>query len=333
MEKAGKIKLGLFVILGTLFFVASMYFIGDRRSLFGSTFKIKAIFSNVNGLQKGNNVRFLGIDVGTVNQIMILNDTSIMVEMVIKEENHEFIKKDAISTIGTDGLMGNKLVNISPKSISAQMVNEGDTLPTLSEIITEDMLRRLEQTNTNIAMISSNLVDITDEIQLGRGTIGKLIKDSTFAQNIDITIENLRDASKKSTDILASIEDKLKDINLKNGSVGSLLMDTVFAGNIEQMVKEMMLTSTNTKEITQELKDMIIHLKAGEGMAGSIVNDTTLVNNLEKSMDNIQKGTAAFNENMEALKHNFLFKGYYKKQEKMKQKEAKRIRNDKNQQD
>lgn len=320
MEKTGKIRLGLFVIIGTLFFVTSMYFIGDKQSLFGSTFKINAIFSNVNGLQKGNNVRLLGIDVGTVNKIIILNDTSIMVEMVIKEENHEFIKKDAISTIGTDGLMGNKLVNISPKSISSRIVNEGDTLPTLSEIITEDMLRSLEQTNSNIAIITSNLVDITDEVQLGKGTIGKLLKDTAFAKNIDLTVFNLKESSKKSTEILLSIEDKLKGINLKDGALGTILTDTVFSGNIERMVKEIMLASTNSKEITQELKGLIINLKAGQGLVGSIVADTTLVNNLEKSMDNIQKGTAAFNEDMEALKHNFLFRGYFKKQEKNKSK-------------
>ena len=323
MEKTGKIRLGLFVIIGTLFFVTSMYFIGDKQSLFGSTFKINAIFSNVNGLQKGNNVRLLGIDVGTVNKILILNDTSIMVEMVIKEEHHEFIKKDAISTIGTDGLMGNKLVNISPKSISSQIVNEGDTLPTLSEIITEDMLRSLEQTNTNIAMITSNLVDITDEVKLGKGTIGKLLKDTTFSNNIDETVSYLKESSKKSTKILTSVENKLKSIHLKDGAIGTLLMDTTFAVNIEQMVKELMSASTNTKEITQELKDLVIHLKAGQGMAGSIVNDTTLVNNLEKSMDNVQKGTAAFNESMEALKHNFLFRGYFKKLEKNKLKNKK----------
>lgn len=323
MEKSGKIKLGLFVIIGTLFFVASMYFIGDKQNLFGSTFKIKSIFNNVNGLQKGNNVRFLGIDVGTVNKIEIINDTSILVTMIIKEESRAFIKKNSISTIGTDGLMGNKLINITPKNSSSQVVNEGDTLVTLSEIITEDMLRRLEQTNTNIAMISSNLVDITDEIQLGKGTIGKLIKDSTLAQNIDVTIENLKDASKKSTTILSNIEDKLKDINLKKGSVGTLLTDTAFAENIEQMVKEMKAASENTKDLTQELKEMIIQMRAGQGVAGGVVNDTIMLNNLEKSMDNIQKGTAAFNENMEALKHNFLVRGYFKKQEKIKQKNKK----------
>ena len=323
MEKSGKIKLGLFVIIGTLFFVASMYFIGDKQNLFGSTFKIKSIFNNVNGLQKGNNVRFLGIDVGTVNEIEIINDTSILVTMIIKEESRAFIKKNSISTIGTDGLMGNKLVNITPKNSSSQVVNEGDTLVTLSEIITEDMLRRLEQTNTNIAMISSNLVDITDEIQLGKGTIGKLIKDSTLAQNIDVTIESLKDASKKSTTILSNIEDKLKDINLKKGSVGTLLTDTTFAENIEQMVREMKAASENTKDLTQELKEMIIQMRAGQGVAGGVVNDTIMLNNLEKSMDNIQKGTAAFNENMEALKHNFLVRGYFKKQEKIKQKNKK----------
>ncbi len=323
MEKNGKIRLGLFVIIGTVLFIASMYFIGDKQNLFGSTFKINAIFSNVNGLQKGNNVRFLGINIGTVKDIEILNDTSILVVMIIEENTKEFIKKNAISTIGTDGLMGNKIVNISPKSTFSDVVNEGDTLPTLSEIITEDMLRSLEQTNTNIAIISSNLVEVSANIKSGKGTIGRLIKDTTFAKNIGETLANLKESSKKTNIILNIVEEKIQGFNFKDGTVGSLLMDTVFAENLEQMIVEMKTTSTNTRKITEEFKEIIINLKEGQGMAGSIVADTVLVKNLEKSMESIEKGTAAFNENMEALKHNFLFKGYFKKQEKKKKKNDK----------
>jgi phospholipid/cholesterol/gamma-HCH transport system substrate-binding protein len=313
-----KLKLGVFVIAGTILFIISMYFIGDKQNLFGSTIKLRAIFKNINGLQQGNNVRFLGIDVGTVKNIEILNDTSIMVIMIIEEEIIGFIKKDAVSIIGTDGLMGNKLINITPKYITSEVVKENDTLNTLSELDTEEMLRKLEHTNSNVAMITYNLVDITKEIQAGKGTIGRLLKDTTLAQNIDETLINLKKSSKKTTRILEVIEDNIKDINLGEGTVGSLFVDTIFAKNIKEMIEELKVTSSNTKEITAEIKRMVSNVKNGQGAFGNVIADSTFSENLERSIDNIQKGTEAFNENMEALKHNFLFRGYFKKQDKKK---------------
>ncbi len=313
-----KIKLGLFVILGTIFLVVAMYSIGDKQNLFGSTIKIRAIFKNINGLQHGNNVRFLGIDVGTVKNIKIINDTSILVTMIIEEDIIEFIKKDAVSTIGTDGLMGNRLINISPKSTLSEVVNENDTLLTLSELDTDEMLRRLEQTNSNVAMITYNLVDITKELQAGKGTIGRLLKDTSLAQNIDETLVNLKESSKKTTDILASIEKNVNDINLGEGTVGALLMDTIFAKNVEELIEELKSTSSNTKEITSEINGIINNLQNGQSAVGSAISDSTLAKNLEMSLENIQKGTKAFNENMEALKHSFLLRGYFKKQKKKK---------------
>lgn len=319
-EKLQKIRLGLFVIAGTILFVTSMYFIGDKQDLFGSTFQINAIFNNVNGLQKGNNVRFSGIDVGTVKNIKIQNDTSIMVVMIIREDVKEFIKKDAVTTIGTDGLMGNKLINIKPGSISSQVVVEGDTLSTYQGSDTDQMLKRLERTNTNIVMITNSLVGIIKEIEEGKGTIGRLITDTSLAQNIDETLLNLKESSKKTTKILKSIEENIQHINLGEGTVGSLLMDTVFASNVEEMIKELMIASSNTKGITEEIQKLIINIKEGQGMVGSIIADSTLAKNLEKSVENIQLGSEAFNENMEALKHNFLFRGYFKRQEKKRKK-------------
>lgn len=323
-EKLQKIRLGLFVIAGTTLFVTSMYFIGDKQELFGSTFQINAIFSNVNGLQKGNNVRFSGIDVGTVKNIKIQNDTSIMVIMIIREDVREFIKKDAVAMIGTDGLMGNKLINIKPESISSQVVVvvvvEGDTLSTYQGSDTDQMLKRLERTNTNIVMITNSLVGIIKEIEEGKGTIGKLVTDTSLAQNIDETLLNLKESSKKTTKILKSIEENIQHINLGEGTVGSLLMDTVFASNVEGMIKELMIASSNTKEITEEIQELIINIKKGQGIVGSIIADSTLARNLEKSVENIQLGSEAFNENMEALKHNFLFRGYFKRQEKKRKK-------------
>ncbi|MEO9870646.1 MlaD family protein [Ekhidna sp.] len=314
------IRLGLFVIIGTVLFIISMYLIGEKQNLFGSTFTVQTVFKNVNGLQKGNNVRYSGIDIGTVQSITMLNDTSILVSMIIKDEMRQFIRKDARAAIGTDGLLGNRLINISPGNIASSTVSSGDTLLALYGMDEGEMLRILERTNKNVEIITSGLVGITKEIQRGEGTVGKLISDPYLADNIETTLANIKKSSEKMNQIFTSIEKNVNQINLGEGTLGALLMDTSFASNIELIISDFAATSKNTNEITEELKVLIQNIRSGKGAAGSIVADTTLALNLEESIENIQMGSAAFNENMEALKHNFLFRGYFKKQEKKKKK-------------
>ena len=73
------IKLGAFVVLGTIFFIVALYMIGSNRNMFGNNIRISAIFYNVNGLMTGNNVRYAGTDIGTVDDIIIENDASVTV--------------------------------------------------------------------------------------------------------------------------------------------------------------------------------------------------------------------------------------------------------------
>jgi phospholipid/cholesterol/gamma-HCH transport system substrate-binding protein len=143
------IKLGLFVVIGTIAFIAALYLIGEQ-SLFGSTFKISAEFRNVNGLMAGNNVRFAGIDVGTVESVEIINDSSVKVLMRIEDKSRDFIHKNALASIGTDGLMGNKLININSVKDHSSPVDDGDVLKTLAPIETDEMLRTLNTTNENM---------------------------------------------------------------------------------------------------------------------------------------------------------------------------------------
>src|SRR5690349_3412806 len=124
-------KLGLFVLLGLAFLIFSLYMIGRNRNMFGSTFTLKANFHNTNGLLVGNNVRYSGIDVGTVTRIRIVSDTSVLVTMIIDKSVKRFIKQNSIATIGTEGLMGNKLININGQSDKANPVEDGSMIETL----------------------------------------------------------------------------------------------------------------------------------------------------------------------------------------------------------
>ena len=167
-EIVKSIKLGIFIITGILCLVVALYFIGSRQNMFGRTFKLYTVFKNVRGLQPGYNVRYAGINVGTVEKIKIQGDTTVQVEMSIQSDLKKVIRKNSKTTIGTDGLKGDKLINIEPGSPEGELVNEGDQLGGIASINTEEMLRTLDITNRNIAVVSANLRDITNNINTSR---------------------------------------------------------------------------------------------------------------------------------------------------------------------
>lgn len=192
MEKtdAQKIRLGLFVIIGSLFFLTAIYLIGNKQNLFGNTSNLKAVFTNVSGLQVGNNVRYAGIDIGTVKSIEMLNDTTITVNMAIEDKMLIHIKKNAIATIGSDGLVGNMIININPGKGNAQPVVADDVIQSHSKSSTDEMLKTLDITNKNAALLTADLLKITNEINQGNGTIGILLKDSLLSKDLKETVYN-----------------------------------------------------------------------------------------------------------------------------------------------
>jgi phospholipid/cholesterol/gamma-HCH transport system substrate-binding protein len=185
------IKLGVFVTLGTFFFILAIYFVGKRQNLFDSTFRVSAVFKDVSGLQEGNNVRFAGINVGIIENIVIINDTSVQVDMQIQEKVHKFIKDDSRAIIGSEGLMGNKILVITPGS-SGRIISKKAFIATNTPVNMDDIMKNVKVTVDNVASLSEDLSVITNNIREGRGTIGKLFMDSTLARNIDKTVVNIR---------------------------------------------------------------------------------------------------------------------------------------------
>jgi phospholipid/cholesterol/gamma-HCH transport system substrate-binding protein len=190
------IKLGLFVSLGILLFGLGVFFIGDAKQLFTHTFSINALFSDVNGLQVGNNVRFAGINVGTVQDIEVITDTQVKVVMVVDVSKQKFIKKDAKAIIGSDGLMGNKILNISAGTYKYPPIENNDSIGTTIPISFDELLLNLKTTTDNAATITNDLAFIMGNIQAGKGTIGKLFMDTVFAENLDKTIINVKQGTK-----------------------------------------------------------------------------------------------------------------------------------------
>lgn len=195
-KTGNSIKLGVFVTAGFVLLIAGIYFIGQKQRLFSDVFRINAVFNNVNGLQVGNNIRFSGINIGTVENITIITDTSVRVDMIIDEDVQKFIKKDATAIIGSEGLMGNKTINIAPGSINEKQIEDQDVVKTLKPVDFDEILGQLNTTTQNAALITDDLSAIMNSIRTGKGTVGKLFMDTTLAKELDQTMKNLRGGTK-----------------------------------------------------------------------------------------------------------------------------------------
>ena len=322
-----KLKLGIFVITGLLLFVIAIYFIGNRKNMFTKTFTINAHFNNVNGLLQGNNVRYSGINVGTVKTISMINDSVINVSMIIDEEMIFHIKKNAIATIGSDGLVGNMIVNIIPKKGAITPISPGDTIQTYTRIATNDMLNTLNVTNENAALLTADLLKITTAINQGKGTLGILINDTIVSENFKQILYNLKTASNEANKSLRNIEKLISTINLDKNIAGILLNDTIEAKKIKRILSNFETSSNDIKTLTANANKTLLNLKDGNGAINYLSNDKELVKTLEKTIKNLNEGTYKFNQVMEALKHNFLTRGYFKKLEREEKKSTKKINN------
>jgi phospholipid/cholesterol/gamma-HCH transport system substrate-binding protein len=265
---SSKIRLGIFISLGIAVFIVAIYFIGDKQQLFRSTFRVSGVFKDVGGLQAGNNVRLSGINVGTIDNVSIISDTSVRVVIVIDESTRRFIKKDAIASIGSEGLMGNKALIISPGTGGKKIIEDNDIIATTQPTDIDEILKSLKTTIDNTSSITGDLAKIATNIESGKGTIGRLMMDKEWRQNFETTI-----------------------INLKEGSDGfRVLMDK--ANEMDKILISLESTIENTNKIMNDLSGITGSIQSGEGIIGKLFMDQSMGQNFDSIMVNLKEGSA-----------------------------------------
>jgi len=309
-----KLRLGIFVLTGTLLFVAAVYFIGQRESMFRKTFTVSTYFQNVNGLQKGNNVRYSGIVVGAVKDIIMINDSTIQVKLSIEEAIIPHVKKNAIATIGSDGLVGNMIVNIVPGKTISSVIEDNDTIASYSRIRTDNILKTLNTSSENAAILTSDLLKITNSITTGSGTIGVLLNDTLMARDLKQSIANVKQASSSANRAIQELTKTVSVLKIDERSVlGVLLNDSISGNKLKDMFSHLESSSLKIDGVLDSVNLILEDFRSGKGTYQYLLNDTTAVHNLKSTLKNINEGTDKFNQNMEALKHNFLTRGYFRK--------------------
>ncbi len=292
----------MFTILGVVLFMVAIYFIGNNKNLFTSTFQLKSHFKNVSGLKEGNNVRFSGINVGTVSGIEFISDSSVVVNLVIKQDVQKYIKTDAIASIGSDGLMGDKVLTISPGTSSNKVVEDNATIRSFKAVDMEDLMKGLNKSVDNAEIITKQLSEFSMKINNGKGALNKVLTDEEFARNFEATLKNLKTSSEEFVVFTTNMNDK-------NGTLSKLMTNPKYANSIEKTLDNLEKTSKEFEVFTKKLNN-------DKGILSKLVGNERLAASVDSSLINIEKASKNIIEIEEAAKHNFLLRGYFKKKEK-----------------
>lgn len=319
-------KLGVFVLSGIFLLILSLYLIGKNRGMFTNSFELKTHFRAVNGLIEGNNVRYAGIDVGAVESVEFLNDTSIEVRMNIQTRMREIIRCNAVTSLGTDGLIGNRVVNISPGKGLAPLAVEGDVLPSREELSTDMMLKTLNRTNENVALIVEEIQQTVHHIN-SSAQLTRILDDMSLSNELKASLTHLHETTEGTALLMAEVNHTFTKATKSPGTFATLLSDTSMATQVQQSLEQIKTVEKNATKLLENLNRTVQtfdhNLNQQKGTVNVLLKDTATAKSLQNTLENIEEGTDAFKLNMEALKHNFLFRGYFRKMEKQKLNEAK----------
>lgn len=350
-ESLNKGKLGMFVVVGILLFIVTIYVIGINRNLFGSNFILNSQFKNVSGLKVGSNVRLSGINIGTVSKIEFITDSLVLVRLLIKDEVQQYIKIDALASIGSDGLVGDKVLIIEPGSYSKSVVKDDGIIASNSTIEIDDVLKSVKKSAENAEIITNQLADFSFKMNDKNGFLSKFMTDKQMAIRIENTIENLEIGTKE----IAKFSPKINDpnglinklfvdknfsikvdnlatnlqkssadlalftskINTENSTLTKLISDPSFAKSISTTFKNLEISTNDFVKFTSKINN-------DSNVLSKLINNKRLGNSVDSTITKIGVGADGIIEIENAAKSNFLLRGYFNKKKRNEEKQKKK---------
>ena len=314
---------GIFILIGLAIFIATILTLGSQKKTFERSITVKSFFDNVNGLQKGNNIWFSGVKVGTIKRVL-LTKGQVEVDMNIESHSRQFIRKDAKAKISTDGLIGNKIIEIYGGTLNAPEIEDGDLLGNTELLSTDAMMKTLSQNNDNLLAITSDFKVISNRLVAGQGSIGKLLSDETLANEIHATTDALKRTSLNLEKLTANVSNYTSQLNKEGTLANDLISDTVIFSRLRATVVELQQVASTSKQIIDSFKiagntlnNSLQTLNNGlnnkDAPLGMLLNDEKSAGNIKVILKNLQSSSKKLDENLEAIQHNFLLRGFFKK--------------------
>jgi phospholipid/cholesterol/gamma-HCH transport system substrate-binding protein len=325
------VAVGAFVLVGLAIFIAGILTLGGQKKTFEKKVTVKAVFSNVAGLHAGNNVWFLGVKVGTIKKMSFIGHSQVEILMSIETNAQPYIKKDAKAKVSSDGFIGNKIVVIYGGSENSSPIAEDDVLAVENGLNTDEILATFQENNKNLLDITANIKLLSKQMVEGKGAVGKLLSDPVLANNLEVALAGFKQASANAQRLTENISAYTARLQSEGSLTNDLITDTViFSGlkmavaQFQQMTKTGNEVTENLKQASNNIREVSTNLNSSNSPVGVLLNDQRAGDNLKLLLANLQSGSQKLDENMEALQHNFLLRGFFKKRAK----EAKKNRSD-----
>jgi phospholipid/cholesterol/gamma-HCH transport system substrate-binding protein len=308
-----KLAVGVFIFIGLLILVVGVVVIGGQHKAFVKSIHLNVVFDDVQGLQSGNNVWLSGMKVGTVKKVSFFGQSQVLVELNIEKLAQPHIRKDTKAKVSTDGLVGNKIVVLTGGSEAAGAVADNDRLESDHELGLQEMMGTLQASNGNLLAITGNLKAISEKLKSGQGTLGELLNDPSFAEELRGSIGQLRNASASSARMMNNLEAFSGRLKQPDGLVNQLITDTTVFKRVQDAVGRLNEAANSAAALSASLQ------KAGQGLndahspAGVLLHDEDAADNLQRTIKNLRVSSQELSDDLEAVQHSFLLKGFFKK--------------------
>ncbi|WP_018342406.1 MlaD family protein [Cytophaga aurantiaca] len=311
---------GMFVLVGILILLAGILTVGNLHTTFTKKMKITAVFDDVNGLLPGSNIWYSGVKIGTVKSLQFYGKSQVEVEMNIDQNSQKYIRKDSKVKLGSDGLIGNKILIIYGGTEQAGEIQENDVLTVGVILSTDDVMNTLQQNNKNILAITNDFKIISKRMVDGQGTIGKLMTDESIFNNINATTKSLQQASVKAQELIASLSNYTAKLDDEGTLLNELVTDTV-------MFKSMSASIDKLQQMADSAAVMVNNLKTASqdpnSTIGVLLHDDASGAHLKATIKNLETSSQKLDEDLELLKGSFLLRGAVKRKEKEEKKKNK----------
>lgn len=313
---------GIFVFAGIAILVAGVFIVGGKDKSFKNSVHVNAIFSDVNGLAKGSNVWYSGVKIGTVKNVGFV-ENGVQVTFTIEEDVQKKIRRDTRVKLGSDGLIGNKIIILYGGTTASPEIQSGNTLLVENVIGTEEMMATLQSNNANLLQITNDLKEVTKGLAEGKGTIGKLLNDPTINNTLQAAVASLSRAGNNAQILTANLSEFSGKLNNKGYFLNDIATDTLIVASLQRTAVQLNEVSMSANEVVENLKITTAKLNSNKGAVGVLLTDEAAAANIQNTLANLESGTKKLDENMEAAQHNFLLRGFFKDRAKAEEKRYK----------
>lgn len=318
---------GIFILIGIAILVITILTLGGQHKTFEKAITVRAVFDDINGLQKGNNIWFSGVKIGTVKKIYFSGSSQVEVDMNIEENSKQYIRKSSKAKISSDGLIGNKIIVITSGSAKSPSVESGDMLDVEKAVNSDEVLNTLQSNNKNLLEITNDFKVVSKGIAEGKGTAGRLLTDDRLINDLQAMMTALRKASSNAQKISSSVADYTSQLHRKGTLANDFMTDTIVFSRLKATAAQLQEVSATANSVVNNLNNATTGLNTSlnnrSTPVGMLLHDEDAAADIRVTLRNLQTGSQKLDEDLEALQHNFLLKGFFKKKAKLQAQEAK----------